>query len=446
MTEAPFPERLGSYEIVRRLAYGGMAEVLLGRLRGADSFSKYVVIKRVLPQHCANAEFVAMFRDEARLTSRLHHGNIAQVIDFGEEDGTYWLALEYVDGPSLGTTFAELRPRDERLSVPEVAHVTVEVARALDYAHRKRDEGGAPLLVVHRDVSPSNVLLSREGEVKLADFGIARARARLSPTMQGGGMLKGKLAYMAPETLHGEDADARSDLFALGAVVHEALTGKRLFGGASEAETISRVLHEQIAPPSSDNPEVPKELDALVLSLLERDPEARPARALEVIEATSPLRSGGGLEAPDRLAQRLHALFPRSDARAARETPTPSSVPKRRRVLVVDESRTMRALIKSVLRARHTVVEADSIGEALGVMRDEPPHAVLCQRTLRGRSGLDLCREMRADPELAPLPFFLLASDPTEELEEEATEAGATAVVPKSLDGLMQQLREAIVL
>src|SRR5258706_5643741 len=189
MTESDFPKRIGKYEIVRRLASGGMAEVLLARVDGADGFSREVVIKRVLPQHHGNSAFLTMFRDEARITSQLYHGNIVQVVEFGEQDGQHYLVLEYVNGPSLGTALEALKKAARRLSIAEVAHVMIEVARALDYAHRKRGADGATLLVVHRDVSPSNVLLSMEGEVKLVDFGIARARARLTPTMAG--VLKG---------------------------------------------------------------------------------------------------------------------------------------------------------------------------------------------------------------------------------------------------------------
>ena len=154
MQEPEIPQRLGKYQILRRLAYGGMAEVLLGRLSGTDGFARDVVIKRVLPQYSSNDEFVAMFRDEARITARLHHGNVVHVVEFGEENGLYFLVLEYVDGPRLGAILHELRKRGERLSVPEVAHVAVETARGLDYAHHKLGDDGKPLLIVHRDVSP----------------------------------------------------------------------------------------------------------------------------------------------------------------------------------------------------------------------------------------------------------------------------------------------------
>lgn len=441
--EEGLPDRIGQYEILRRLAYGGMAEVLLARLRGADQFSKHVVIKRVLPQHCANHEFVSMFRDEARITSQLHHGNIAQVLEFGESGGSYWLALEYVDGPSLGATLSALGKRAEGLSIPEVAHITAEVARALDYAHRKRDEDGAPLLVVHRDVSPANVLLSREGEVKLADFGIALARARLNPTVQAG-VVKGKLSYMAPELFEGGDADPRSDLFALGAVVYEMLTGRRAFGGSSEAEIVHGLLSGKLPPPSTDNPDTPPELDEIVMRLLRKNPDERPGRGLEVADAVAPLGRTEGFDGPDRVAQTIARVFPTGDTGERGEVPTPSYIPRRRRVLMVDESRTMRALVRSMLRARYRIVEADSVSEALRVMRDEPPHAVISQRNLRGTSAFELFRAMASDEELRQIPFVLLASDPTPKLQSEARDLGIAAVVPKSLEGLQQKLREAM--
>ena len=440
--ETPLPDRIGQYEIVRRLAYGGMAEVLLGRLRGADRFEKHVVIKRVLAQHCGNLEFVRMFRDEARITSQLHHGNIVQVLEFGEADGSYWLALEYVHGPSLAATLNELGSHHERLSVPEIAHVSAEVARALDYAHRKRDDDGAPLLVVHRDVSPANVLLSREGEVKLADFGIALARARLNPTLQGG-MVKGKLSYMAPELLGGVEAGPRSDLFALGAVMYEMLTGERAFGGTSEAEIVHSLLFGDLRPPSARAPEIPAELDELVTRLLSREPDQRPSRGLEVTEALAPLRRTEGFDAADRLAQTIARLFP-ADTPEGPESPTPSYIPRRGRVLVVDESRTMRALVRSMLRARYRVVEADSVPAAMSVIADEAPDAVICQRSLRGASAFELHEQMGRDASLRGIPFILLATDSTPALEEEARSLGMVAVVPKSLEGLRGKLREVI--
>ena len=430
MPQPPLPDRLGKYEVVGRLAFGGMAEVLLGRLAGADGFSRQVVIKRVLAQHLANQEFLTMFRDEARITANLYHGNIVQVIEFGEVDGQYYLVLEYVDGASLATALVELHKERERLSVAEAVHITVEVARALDYAHNKVDPKGVPLSIVHRDVTPSNILLSREGVVKLADFGIAKARARLSPTQGGVGVLKGKLSYMAPETVLVGRADARSDLFALGAVVWEMLVGKSAFAGDNEAMTLQRVTLETPHPPSSFNRDVPEELDRLVMQLLSRDPDKRPARGLEVAQALNRIPIADGSDPPVEMLARSVARITGEGGLRTRETARPAKAP---RVLVVDESRTFRALLRTRLGDRYRMVEAVSIDEAKGLVKEDAPDAVMCQRSLRGGSGLDFCRWMRQDRRLAKVPFLLLASEVSPELRAETRAAGGQGAISKSL-------------
>jgi serine/threonine protein kinase len=402
------PKSIGKYEVLRHLAWGGMAEVLLARISGADGFSREVVIKRILPQHSENAEFVRMFRDEARITAQLTHGNIVQVIEFGEDAGSHYLVLEYVRGTSLSALLSALRARGERLGVSEVAHIACELGRALDYAHRKRGSDGAPLMIVHRDVSPSNALVSHEGEVKLVDFGVARARARLSPTAHGVGTVKGKLSYLAPEMLDGR-VDSRSDLFALGLVVHEMLTGRQLFSGGNEAE-------------------------AIVSKLLMRDPEARPTRAAEVVEALTPLVSSKGQGASERLAARLEELGLTVTGGAPSLQHTPSGAKAPPRVLVVDQSRTMRAIIRKMIESLYRVVEATSGEEALAIARDTRPDAVICQAVLPGQSGTTLCQVLRADPNLSGLPFVLLASDPHPSMVLEARRMGVADVLPKKVE------------
>jgi serine/threonine protein kinase len=419
MSTADVPERLGPYQIIRRLAYGGMAEVFLGKLRGADGFVKQVVIKRILPQHSENGEFIRMFRDEARITSQLFHGNIVQVIEFGEHQGQHHLVLEYVDGPSLSVTLATLRERSKRLSIVEAAHIAGEVARALDYAHRKRDAAGVPLQVVHRDVTPSNILLSREGEVKLADFGIARARARLATTATDSGVLKGKLAYMAPETLLLGNADALTDLFALGAVLYAMLTGEPAFRGESEAETISRIIGASPRLPSELNPDVPPELDALVARLLSKERETRPQRALIVADELARIVPLGEVPA-EALAKTLASLgLPRRD-RAERSS-----------VLVVHESRTVRAVLRSRLESRYAVTEATGVDEALERVRKEPPDVVLCQHALT--ASVALCQRMRKDERTAKVKCVVLASRDSTEVRADATAQGAYGVVTQSM-------------
>lgn len=262
----------GRYRLVNLIAQGGMAEVYRARATGAEGFEKDVCVKRVLPHFARDADFVEMFKNEARLAAKLQHANIVQIFDFGEEGGTYYLAMEFVDGRDVRGWLDLARRVGQRLPYGLAAFIAQEAARGLGFAHQKR-EGGRSLGIVHRDVSPHNVLISRAGEVKIADFGIAKAASRAAATRSG--VLKGKVAYMSPEQAKGGKVDARTDIFALGVVLHELLTGSRLFQADSETETLGRVLHGDIAPPSVTAAKVPAALDAIVMRALERDPAKR---------------------------------------------------------------------------------------------------------------------------------------------------------------------------
>jgi|GEM_PF-800678 len=300
--------QIGKYVVRRKLAEGGMAEIYLCTARGVEGFEKEVVIKRVRAFLASDPEFVEMFIAEARLASRLNHENVVQIFDFDKHENTYYLAMEYVRGCSLW----ELRRKSKELMDPVppmlVAHLGAEVARGLHYAHRLK-VNGQPLDLVHRDVTPHNVLLSYDGAVKLTDFGIAKAGKRLTQP----GVLKGKFAYMAPEQARGEAVDARTDLFALGVVLWEMLTGGRLFDGDSEVAVLRAVQHSVIPPPARLNPEVPPELDAVVMRALEREPSARfqTAGELERALAQCVLKHAKSVDDTD-LGAFMRRLFPGS--------------------------------------------------------------------------------------------------------------------------------------
>ena len=271
---------VGRYVVRRKLAEGGMADIYLASAVGAEGFAKDVVIKVVRPFLSTDPQFVQMFIAEARLASRLNHANIVQIFDFGRHEERYFLAMEYVRGASLW----DLRKRCQELGVPFpptlAAEICAQVARGLQYAHTL-SEGGRQLGVVHRDVTPHNVLLSYDGVVKLTDFGIAKAStSRTAP-----GMLKGKFAYMSPEQSRGEPVDARTDVFALGIVLWEMLTGGRLFDGDSDLAVLRAVQGSLIAPPSRLNPDVPQELSDVVMKALSRRVEERFQSASEVERA-----------------------------------------------------------------------------------------------------------------------------------------------------------------
>jgi serine/threonine protein kinase len=274
------PIPFGKYLLVERLAQGGMAEVFRAVFSGAAGFEKQVALKRILPIFDGAQDFVSMFVDEARIASSLTHVNVVQVFDFGEHDGSYYLAMELIDGVDLGRLREAAARRGLRLPVAVAAFIVAEAARGLAYAHDKRGPDGAPLGIVHRDVSPHNVLVSYAGEVKIADFGIAKATGKLHKTESGSVM--GKIRYMSPEQISGEPLDGRSDLFALAVILWELLAGEPLWPGDNPGAVADQVRNFKIEPPSRRQREVPAELDRIVMRGLERARDARPARASEL--------------------------------------------------------------------------------------------------------------------------------------------------------------------
>ena len=263
----------GRYFLLEKVATGGMAEVFRAKRKGVEGFEKVVAVKRILPHLSSNKDFVEMFIAEAKMVASLSHPNIVQIFDLGKIDETYYIAMEFVEGKDLRTILTRARNRSTLPGVDLAALIAARISAALEYAHRHRDSEGRELRIVHRDVSPQNILLSDEGEVKLVDFGIAKAATKASHTDTGS--LRGKLLYMSPEQAWGKALDKRSDLFALGAVFFEILTGHLLFSASSEMSVLERVREARFVPPSSLNPAVPIELEAVVMRLLNKDPVQR---------------------------------------------------------------------------------------------------------------------------------------------------------------------------
>jgi serine/threonine protein kinase len=321
---------LGKYRLEERLGRGGMAEVWRATLVGAAGFERQLAIKRIRSHLADDREFVQMFLSEARLTARLHHPNIVQIVELGEADGQYFIAMELVRGHDLQRVARWLARRGP---VPPgfAAYVVLEIVRALAYAHALTDDGGRPLGLVHRDVSPSNVMLGLDGAVKLLDFGIAKAVAASSDVRTRSGVLKGKLGYFSPEQVRGEMPDQRADQFAAGVVLHELCTGRALFRRDSDAETLALVMQAEAGAPSVANAEVPSALDAVCLRALAKEPSERFADCRAMAEALEPLVHELGFS-----ATRLSALMKEFDAEAPEarpslETPRVSSVARRRR-------------------------------------------------------------------------------------------------------------------
>jgi serine/threonine protein kinase len=273
--------RLGDCELLLRVGRGGMATVWVAREHVAGrKDDRLVAVKAMLPELAEESEFVRMFLDEVRLVRSIRHHNVVNVYDVGEHDGVMWMSMEWVEGESLHTMIAEAGKR--RAIPPEMAvSILAEAAAGLHAAHELRDENGGPRGVVHRDISPHNILLGTNGAVKLVDFGVAKAVGRVSEATRAG-QLKGKFGYMSPEQARGKAIDRRSDLFALGIVLFELTTSRRLFRGESDIETLKLVISSRVPPPTTLDPKYPPELERIVMRALQRDPQARYQTAQEL--------------------------------------------------------------------------------------------------------------------------------------------------------------------
>jgi serine/threonine protein kinase len=300
--------RLGRYEIIKHLTSGGMAELLLARAGGLEGFERHVVIKRIRVDRENDQRFIEMFLHEARLAGSLHHHNIVQVYDIGEENGKPYFAMEYVHGEDLRTVLRRLHERAEQMPLQHLVTIMSAVATALHHAHEQRGPNREPLDIVHRDVTPANILVGYDGNVKVVDFGIARAAAKMTETQSG--MLAGKAPYLAPEQCTGGSIDRRSDVFAVGTVMFELATVRRLFKGDNEFLTMSSIVKGTVPKPSTFRKDLPPELDEIVLRALAREPAARYQNAGQLHDALETFAIKHGLRTSGTaLAAYMKQLF-----------------------------------------------------------------------------------------------------------------------------------------
>jgi serine/threonine-protein kinase len=315
------PTRIGRYEIVGLLAVGGMAEVFLGRIDGPNGFQRPIVVKRMLPHLARRKHCVEMFVDEARILARLHHPNIIDVFEHGC-DGELFLAMEYVDGESVSVILRRAALRGVRIPYAVAARIIAEACAGLHSAHELTDEDGRPLDIVHRDVSPQNLMVSYDGHVKILDFGIAKVRDRTAQTETG--QIKGKVSYMAPEQVVGGSLDRRTDVFSAGVVLYELTTGRRLFPRDSPLATMWAARTRPILPPSRFDRAYPPALEAVCLRALSRDPDTRYASASSMRkDLHAAIREMNSEDDPDATARLMASLF---EDRIARKSQTLSAI------------------------------------------------------------------------------------------------------------------------
>lgn len=283
------------YRIIDRVAAGGMAEVFRGVAESLQGFKKNIAIKRILPSLTKNKKFVAMFLDEARLSLSLQHTNIVQVFDIGRADDTYFIVMEYVDGVDLKGIVEWRRKIGKRISIAQSLYIMMEVCKGLAYAHELTNpDTGRPVGIVHRDISPPNILISKQGEVKVVDFGLAKASSQVENTDPG--VVKGKMSYLSPEAAMGKEVDHRSDIFATGIILYELLTGKRLFFGETDYQTVELIRKAKIPPIRAQNPDVETELEDIVRKSLARRLEDRFQSATDLQDALAQYMFSRGLK------------------------------------------------------------------------------------------------------------------------------------------------------
>ncbi len=376
------PDKLGRYRLIRRLASGGMGEVYLGQIDGAANFSKQFAIKRILPHLSDQTDFVHKFIDEANVMVQLHHGNIVPVVELNTDGNELYLVMEYLPGRDLKTLIRTCRSERVELPIELALWLVKEILMGLDYAHRKHDAKGQPLNIVHRDVSPANIMLGAGGAVKLIDFGIAQARGRLQQSASG--TLQGKFVYMSPEQAEGRHAGPKSDIFSAGLILYELICQVRPFDGSSETETLRLVRECRIKSPTDFLPDLPVPVSELLMKSLARDPELRFTSAEVMAQAIQRyLALNDSSAGPAQLTEFLESVFP--DGVIPSESPQPKSV---------DDAllHQLDAFTPSVARLNHTQTRTGPAGERFSHVRldtaSQVAEAGRIQNT--GSSSLDL--------------------------------------------------------
>jgi serine/threonine protein kinase len=411
--------RVGRYELRRMLAVGGMAELYLARATGIEGFEKLVVLKRILPHLAADPEFVRLFINEARLAATLHHPNVVEVFDIGSHGGSHYFTMEYVRGRDLGSVIATASKRGEGLLLENALAIVIGVAEGLHHAHEMCDANGKPLGIVHRDVSPSNVLITYGGTVKICDFGIAKA---VAAQVRTDGAIKGKASYMSPEQCRGEPLDRRSDVFAMGILLYELTVGKRLFKGANELEVFRQITERDATRPTTIDADYPLALEEILLKALARDREQRYATAQELQVALETFaRDEKLLISSAVLGTWMTQLFPDAQSTIDRDnTPTPFRI----ETPPVQPAPPSSARIRLALGAAALTL-AGGIGYAVATRGSNAPATPAAAAPAPASTAAEPVATKPAPPPIEPAPAPVASPPPA------VTSSQANAVAPK---------------
>jgi PAS domain S-box-containing protein len=464
--EESLPRRFGRYHLLDRIDVGGMSEIFAAVVLGEAGFSKRVAIKQI-HQRLLTPEYIELFKKEARIAASLVHPNLVEVYDFDRVDDRHYLSMQWVEGVTLEATIQKLLRARKSLPSFLAVHIATELAAGLSYAHTFVGPDGKPTIVVHRDISLSNVLIGFDGIVKLTDFGVAEV---LGQAQESGGFVRGKICYMGPELFDGAKATPKSDQYSLGVVLYEMLTMRRLFKRTSDLATISLIKTKDIPPPSSVNIAVPEELDDIVMRALDRNPDERFPSVQEFREALLPFR--GEADRTAALGRLMDGLFYReratrrerfnnalkkalaqtdTDAKPAAAEPHVKKAPdasakvesqfqglegvQKGTILVVDDTEDIRDILTRILRGGgHDVISASTGAEALAVMDNFPVDLILLDVNMPKMSGFQVLEKLRKNLTRIELPVIMVtARNATDDIVK-GLSSGANDYVTKPID------------
>jgi serine/threonine protein kinase len=363
-----FPFKLGPFIFLKQINAGGMAEIFLAKTKGISGFEKTLALKMIHPKYSKDAHFIEMLIQEAKIAVQLNHANIAQIYDLGCIGDLYYIAMEYVDGKDLFRIMQRANKKKIRIPIDAAVYIVREICAALDYAHNKKDENEVPLQIIHRDISPQNVIVSFQGEVKIIDFGIAKAK--LQEEITRAGVIKGKYYYMSPEQAWGDSIDHRTDIFSTGIILYEILTGEMLYFEEDKNILLDKVRRAEIVPLSVKQPDIPLELNTITMKALSKEPRMRFQTAAELYSALTEFLSKCS---PDytytKLGELLRYLFPERGETPLQEANDSALIQHLKYLETTQGEYLFKSKIKSILPVRR---EDSSLGEEITVIQAEP--------------------------------------------------------------------------